>query len=198
MDVKTRLFSTLLESAAKHPVTPEDVMLCIKPGGLRAKRELKKGELTLVPAIPSVARIVSDEKQGLNLNCEITRKDETFKFYIRSVPQPSKAFKEWKDEFLSPFFSVRPTAVEEEANMIFQTVEHKGISFQVLVNKRKVNAFGHLFFFEAKAEKKALQNATVVVEEEKEEKGKEGKEEKGKERKEGERSQPSKRRRTTR
>ena len=114
------------------------------------------------------------------------------------MPQPNKAFKEWKDEFLSPFFSVRPTAVEEEANMIFQTVEHKGISFQVLVNKRKVNAFGHLFFFEAKAEKKALQNATVVVEEEKEEKGKEDKEEKGKERKEGERSQPSKRRRTTR
>ena len=43
-----------------------------------------------------------------------------------------------------------------------------------------------------------MQNATVVVEEEKEEKGKEDKEEKGKERKEGERSQPSKRRRTTR
>ena len=40
-----------------------------------------------------------------------------------------------------------------------------------------------------------MQNATVVVEEEK---GKEGKEEKGKEGKEGERSQPSKRRRTTR
>ena len=195
---KHSFFSTWLEYAAKHPVAPEDVMLCIKPSGLRAKRELKKGELTLVPAIPSASLLRDDAKQGLDLNCEITRKDETFKFYIRSVPQPNKAFKEWKDEFLSPFFSVRPTAVEEEANMIFQTVEHKGISFQVLVNKRKVNAFGHLFFFEAKAEKKALQNATVVVEEEKEEKGKEGKEEKGKERKEGERSQPSKRRRTTR
>ena len=79
----------MIEYAAKHPVATEDVMLCFKPGGLRARRELKKGELTLVPAIPSASLLRDDAKQGLDLNCEITRKDETFKFYIRSVFQPN-------------------------------------------------------------------------------------------------------------
>ena len=39
---KHSFFSILLEYAAKHPVKPEDVMLCIQPSGLRAKRELKR------------------------------------------------------------------------------------------------------------------------------------------------------------
>ena len=154
-------------------------MLCIKPSGLRAKRELKKGELTLVPAIPSASQLRDDAKQGLDLNCEITRKDETFKFYIRSVPQPNKAFKEWKDEFLSPFFMAKSTAVEEEANMVYKDVEYQGITFQVLTNKRKVNAYGHLYTYEPKAEKKALHNA-MVIEDETEKKGKEEKEKKDK------------------
>ena len=89
------------------------------------------GELILVPAIPSASRISDDVKQCLDLNREITRRGETFKFYIRSVPQPNKAFKEWKDEFLSPFFMVKSTNVEEEANMVYQNVEYKGITFQV-------------------------------------------------------------------
>ena len=174
---KHEFFSKLLEYAAKHPVATEDVMLCFKPGGLRAKRELKKGELTLVPAIPSVSKLCDDAKQGLDLNCEITLKDETFKFYIRSVQQPNKPFKEWKDEFLSPFFMVKSTAVEEEANMVYKDVEYQGATFQVLTNKRKVNAYGHLYTYEPKAEKKALQNA-MVIEDEKEKKEKEEKEKK--------------------
>ena len=152
----------MLEYAAKHPVTPADVMLCLKPGGLRAKRELKKGELTLVPAIPSVSKLCDDVKQGLDFNCEITREGETFKFYIRNVPQPNKAFKEWKDEFLSPFFMVKSTTVQEDANMVYQDVEHKGITFQVLTNKHKVNVFDHLYTYEPKAEKKALEGAQVI------------------------------------
>ena len=48
-----------------------------------------------MPAIPSVSKLCDDAKQGLDLKCETTRKDETFKFYIRNVPQPSKACKEW-------------------------------------------------------------------------------------------------------
>ena len=183
---KQSCFSTLLEYAAKHPVTPEDVMLCLKPSGLRAKRELKKGELILVPAIPSVSRISDDVKQCLDLNCEITRTGETFKFYIRSVLQPSKVFKEWKDQFLSPFFMVKSTTVEEEASMVYQNVEYKGITFQVLVNKRKVNAYDHLFAYEPKAEKKALQGAKVI-EEEKEKK----------EDNDGGSAPPAKRKRTT-
>ena len=139
-------------------------MLCLKPGGLRAKRELKKGDLTLVPAIPSVARITSDEKQGLDLNCVSTRKDETFKFYIRSVPQPNKAFNEWKDEFLSPFFMVKPTVVHEDANMVYQDVECNGITFHVLTNRRKVHVFEHLYSYEPKAEKMAFEGAKVIGE----------------------------------
>ena len=59
------------------------------------------------------------------------------------MPQPNKAFAEWKDEFLSPFFMVKSTTVEEEANMVYKDVEYKGITFQVLTNKRKVDALSH-------------------------------------------------------
>ena len=71
------------------------------------------------------------------------------------------------------------TAVEVEANMVYKDVEYQGITFQVLTNKRKVNAYGHLYTYEPKAEKKALQNA-MVVEDETEKKGKEDKEKKEK------------------
>ena len=115
------------------------------------------------------------------------------------MQQPNKPFKEWKDEFLSPFFMVKSTAVEEEANMVYKDVEYQGITFQVLTNKRKVNAYGHLYTYEPKAEKKALQNA-MVVEDETEKKGKEEKEKKEKEEKEkkekdGEGVPPAKRQR---
>ena len=60
---------------------------------------------------------------------------------------------------------VRPTAVEEEANMVYKDVEYQGATFQVLTNKRKVNAYGHLYTYEPKVEKKALQGAQVIEEE---------------------------------
>ena len=57
---------------------------------------------------------------------------------------------------------VKSTTVEEEANMVYKDVEYKGISFQVLTNKRNVTALGHLHTYEPKAENKHWRAQKVI------------------------------------
>ena len=47
------LYKSMIEFAAGQAVTPDDVLLCLQPSCLRSKRDLKKGELVLVPCAPS-------------------------------------------------------------------------------------------------------------------------------------------------
>ena len=42
----------------------------------------------------------------------------------------------------------KSTTVQEDANMVYQDVEYKGTTFQVLTNKRKVYVFEHLYSYE--------------------------------------------------
>ena len=42
------LYKSMIECAAEQAVTPKGVLHCLQPSCLRSKRELKKGELTLV------------------------------------------------------------------------------------------------------------------------------------------------------
>ena len=47
------LYKSMIEFAQGQAVTPDDVLLCMQFSCLRSKRDLKKGELVLVPCVPS-------------------------------------------------------------------------------------------------------------------------------------------------
>ena len=156
------LYKSMIECAAEQAVTPKDVLLCLQPSCLRSMRDLKKGELTLVPCAPA-----SPAQRGdLQLECKVKYADTEFTFYINKQSQPSKAFAEWAAETtINPFFWVTPTSEKEEANMTFHTIKHGACSFQVLKNDRKVKAMTQLQFYKEATEAVALAGAEVVEDE---------------------------------
>ena len=156
------LHKSMMECAAEQAVTPKDVLLCLQPSCLRSMRDLKKGELTLVPCAPA-----SPAQRGdLQLECKVTYADTEFTFYINKQSQPSKAFAEWAAETaINPFFWVTPTSEKEDANMTLHTIKDGACTSPVLKNDRKVQAMAQLQFYKEATEVAALAGANVVEDE---------------------------------
>ena len=67
--------------------------------------------------------------------------------------------------FYAPYWWVDPTGNEEKANMKFvKVVGADGVSFPALQNFKPLKVHERLYFFKPKDLKKALQNATVIGE----------------------------------
>ena len=91
---KGMLFNVLLEYEAQRRVTSKDVALCIKPTGLRAMRDMKKGELVLVPSVANPTCITTSARGATtDIPCEVRLAEgKRFTFYVNKPSQPTKPF----------------------------------------------------------------------------------------------------------
>ena len=72
---RCKLFMELLDVVTENddPPISELVMLCNKPTGLRAAKDLKKGELVIYPVIASITQIMKDKTFGSVFPLKATR-----------------------------------------------------------------------------------------------------------------------------
>ncbi len=159
---KAKLFEALFDHANDNPVTPQDVVLCIKPVCLRANRDFKTQELVLVPCVPHMANLTITKGSGLDLDMQVGSGQTKLRFFVVKPSQPTKAFDEWKHESVNPFWGVGSTHNQADANLKYQIVKIDDISFQVLTTRRSVKKMDVLQYYKEALVATPLKDATSV------------------------------------
>ena len=102
---KCKLMLTMQTYANTNYIGPDDVMLCIKPNGLRAGNDFARHELILAPCVGY--NWITSTKGAFETGHSITGDDgETDSFYINKPVQPTEArVDEWDENAkVTPFF----------------------------------------------------------------------------------------------
>ena len=136
---KCKFLAAMLAHAKEHPVTYNDVLLCLKPGTLRANRDLAKGELVLTPCSTFSSIIVADKSTSFDLGFSQTLGKSVRFFATRPVQPRGESTDTWEDaDSINPFWWATATAVESDVNVAVKSVVADGVSFNVLVNTRAI------------------------------------------------------------
>ena len=158
--MKCELMLAMRTYATDHPVTTEDVMLCLQPTCVRANRDLAKGALILTPVV-SYAYIQVSDKNNIEPICVRKLGDETIKMIAvkpQMVRHPSHA--DWdKDAVFAPYFWVSTTSDKDDAVLEYKTVKVDSVSFNVLVNKYAVKKMRELKVYKPAEKKTPLMGA---------------------------------------
>ena len=134
---KAKLVAAMRSHAIECNIVPDDVMLCLKPQGLRAGRDHAKGELEFVPYV-GIHHVSHIARQGL-IDSGFSQKIDgtSTTFWLARPSQPSKPkVEDWEeDDVVNPYFWIGSTTDSDEFNMVSKKVNVHGASFHVLVNK---------------------------------------------------------------
>ena len=162
--VKCKLFTAINTFFSDMASNPDCVRLCLKPNGLRALKDIAKGELVLVPLVSISSIMTVAGSNTFDTGYSATVNNATVSFYIGKPSQPRiETFADWgEDDYANPFWWVTPISDEEQFNMTTKRVTSDGITFKVLVNKQKVSSMELLRTYEAAVEKTSLSNATII------------------------------------
>lgn len=161
-EARAALSSAMREYASEAATAePGDVVLCLKPTGLRAKRDFARGDLCLVPYVGMSN--ISDKSKPHFIDSGHTAKIDgrDVKLYLMKPSQPSaEDVNKWKeDEVVNPYFWVGSTANESEANMVHRKATEDGVSFSVLTNRCMVKSMELLQVFKPAIIQAPLQGA---------------------------------------
>lgn len=163
--VKCELIVAMQSYALENASGDDDLVLCIKPSAVRAKQDIAKGELVLVPC-GGISSINTGERNGsIDLKFSRVIGGKEVKFYVSRSAQTKEDFKFWKaDETINPCFWVTTTGVEKEANIVTKRVaNYKGVSFVVFTNSRAVAKMGLLQTYKPVVVPVPLAGATSVT-----------------------------------
>ena len=134
--------ATLLQAMASlhkdERLDHRDVILCLKPKGLRANKAFAKGELVFVPNVGFSSMSLSKNLASTGFDSGFSRKmnGESLTIKLMAPHQPqNENTEEWKDkDEVNPFWWIQPTSVDADANIVTKLVTHNGVKFNVFTN----------------------------------------------------------------
>lgn len=159
---KCKLMLAMQSYANTHSIGPDDVMLCIKPNGLRAAKDFARHELVIALCV-GYAWITST-KGAFETGHSIKGDDnETVAFYINKPVQPNEArVDDWDENAkVTPFCWVTSTATKEDANVDLKFTKVDGVSIPIMQNTRNIKRFDLIQFFKAASTRSPLEGVTV-------------------------------------
>ena len=170
------LYLKLHELAQSYSNPYDLVQLCIKPMSLRAKADIKKGELTLVPTVTNLACITKhmylpaeQNPAALNSQTVLVHMTDDITLTIAKAAQPNKhaSVEEWgANDTVNPYWWVGVTSDSKDANMSYKPAPGVNIIFSIMTNNKLIKAGQELCIFREAppALKRKLVDAIKVAE----------------------------------
>ena len=138
--------------------------MCIKPNHLRAKVNLSRGDLELVPAVLSPNMTNTRSTGGaLPVATKLVVKGEPVVLYISRQSQPRVEMSKWEEkDTYNPFWWVGDVSDAKSANMVIVREKEGDYKIPVLRNKRAIQKGSVINMFKAVESTQKLAGATVI------------------------------------
>ena len=136
---KCRIFSDLAQLAAEHQQIPGDLLFAINQMELAAGRDIKKGELKLVPLTDSVSKIVNTSSS----RASAVGLDGAAVLWILP-PSLTKADELNTSAIGAPYWWVKPTSEPEAATLVVCKIQVGPNSYEAYTNPKGIKKFAKL------------------------------------------------------
>jgi len=146
---KAIAFGELMKLAEEHVVFErESVQFYFHPSEVRAKTQIAKGKLKLIP-VTDMAKVTTNARSSAT-SCLVTGKGTSIYLEPPSRPKGLPTAEEpWKkDLVLCAYWLVKGTSKKEEANLVTKRVTQTDFSFQIYENIKAIKPFEKLVVFE--------------------------------------------------
>ena len=169
---KCHLYVALHSAAEQWHEEPmsDAVQLCLKPMGLRAKKDFKAQELCLYPMPLTTGSVGTKHSQtAIRVPSTFEASGGRITFYINPPPQPRDAnVEKWvQNAFVSPFFWVIYTTDKKVANAVLKQDKQRDFVLPYITNTKALKPGDKILLHkEMAAAKTKLMNAEVVEEQE--------------------------------
>jgi hypothetical protein len=162
---KAAVFNALLEYHAGNKSNVYDqVYLCHKPSGVRAKKKIEKGEITLVP-ICQLSSITTQKSGTVLFSGNTVAVDgNNMSYYIQPPQQPKQGnVAEWAaDDSVHVLYWIGTTDQKDDANIAVKHVAHKNLKVPVFYNTKVIKENSLLLTYKEVIGKRPLDGAAVL------------------------------------
>ena len=126
----------------EDPAVNTLIVPCWKPFGLRAKDDLKKGELVIYPVCTSLSQIstkVHDNATPVHAVGQKNKDGKPLIFYINPMGKPSTNITaKWDGSGISPISWVQEAGEDKDVNMVRKEFEQGGFKIPYLENSKAI------------------------------------------------------------